>query len=92
MVDPRFSKLTALDPNDDKTPVLGDLFADAKLSDGTHVKTGLHILKNETLTKSIADWCEIPGLRESDVVADDRSACHASVAHLTRMGNRRTPF
>ncbi|MEX2214176.1 MAG: molybdopterin-dependent oxidoreductase [Phycisphaeraceae bacterium] len=62
-------KLTALDPNDDKTPVVADLFVDTKLPDGTHIKTGLQILKDETLTKSIADWCEIAGLRESDVIA-----------------------
>jgi tetrathionate reductase subunit A len=58
-----------VDPDDSKTAVVGDLFVDGTLPDGTRVKSGLQILLESTGEKSIAEWCEISGLRERDVVA-----------------------
>lgn len=68
----------AFDPNDETTPVNGDLFVDAVLPDGTHVKSGLQILKESASEHTIAEWCEIAGVRESDVIAVARE--------LTRYG------
>ncbi len=66
----------AVDPNDTKTPVKGDLLVDAKLPDGTHVKSGLQLIKEAAFERSIADWCAEAGLEPIDVitVARDLSA------------------
>lgn len=62
-------KPAAVDPNDSKTPVYGDLFVDAVLPDGTAVKSGLQILLEEVRQKTIGEWAEIAGVRERDLVA-----------------------
>lgn len=59
----------AFDPDDAGKAVVGDLFVDGTLPDGTRVKSGLQILRESAMEKSIAEWCEIAGLREKDVIA-----------------------
>ncbi len=62
-------KPVAVDPNDEKTPVYGDLFVDAKLPDGTPVKSGLQILLETAHQHTVAEWAAIADVPESDVVA-----------------------
>lgn len=59
----------AVDPNDDKNPVAGDLFADTTLPDGTQVKTALQILYDAAHERTLAEWAGIAGVREKDLVA-----------------------
>jgi tetrathionate reductase subunit A len=63
---------TAVDPNDDKNPVTGDLFVDATLPDGTKVKSGLQILLESAHERTVAEWASIADVRESDLVATAR--------------------
>ncbi len=70
---------TAVDPNSTDAPIVGDLFVDATLPNGTTVKSGLQILKESSMQRSIADWCAMADCRESDVVAVARE--------LARWGN-----
>lgn len=60
---------TAVDPNDDKNPVYGDLFVDATLPDGTPVKSGLQILLESAREHTIAEWAAIAEVKEADIVA-----------------------
>ena len=57
----------ALEPNDEASPVEGDLFVDTEIA-GVRVKSSLQLLKESAEQKSIAEWCEIAGLSERDVV------------------------
>ncbi len=59
---------TVVDPNDTKVPVIGDLFVDTKLPDGTAVKTGLQIVFESSKQKSLKEWAEMCGVKESDIV------------------------
>ncbi|MBS0656815.1 MAG: molybdopterin-dependent oxidoreductase [Verrucomicrobia bacterium] len=58
----------AFDPNDKTNAVAGELFVDAALPNGTKVKSSLQILKEEAFAKTIAEWCEIAGVRTKDVL------------------------
>lgn len=60
---------TALDPNDTVNPVVGDLFVDTTLPDGTRVKTGLQLLRDNANERTVEQWCEIAGVRAADVIA-----------------------
>lgn len=60
---------TAVDPNNANNAVVGDLLVDAKLPDGTAVKSGLQILLDAAREQTIAEWSEIAGVKEADVVA-----------------------
>lgn len=64
-------KPTWVDPNDDKNPVIGDLFVDATLTDKAgkpiRVKSGLLILKESSEEHSIAEWCDVAGVAERNV-------------------------
>jgi anaerobic selenocysteine-containing dehydrogenase len=60
---------TPVDPNDEARPVHGDLFVDATLPDGTHVKSGLAVLRDEARSRTVEEWCEIAGVEAGDVVA-----------------------
>ena len=73
-------QVTAVDPNDETTPVFGDLFVDAELADGTRVKTALQLLREESRRHTIDEWCNIADVRASDVVAVARE--------LTRYGKQ----
>ena len=59
----------AVDPNDEKTPVHGDLFVDAKLPDGPHVKSGLQVLLESAHRHTVTEWAAIADVPESDLVA-----------------------
>ena len=59
----------AFDPNDEKNAVTADLFVDAKLSDGTAVKSGLQILLDSANEHSLKEWAEIAGVKEADMIA-----------------------
>jgi tetrathionate reductase subunit A len=65
-------QLVAVDPDDAEKAVVGDLFVDATLPNGTRVKSGLQILLESSKQRSITEWCELAGLREQDVVAVSR--------------------
>ncbi len=65
-------RFTAVDPNDDKVPMRGDLFVDATLPDGTEVKSALQILLEQARQKTVAEWAAIADVRERDVVATAR--------------------
>lgn len=60
---------TAIDPNDEKTPVFADLFVDTTLADGTHVKSGLQLLLEESKARTIEEWCALADVKPDDVVA-----------------------
>lgn len=62
-------KPTPVDPNDTKTPVTGDLFVDTSLPNGTIVKSGLQVLLENAQMRSLKEWADIAGVRESDMVA-----------------------
>jgi len=47
---------TACDPNDAKVPVVGDLFVDTTLPDGTRVKSGLQLLAEAAREHTIEEW------------------------------------
>jgi tetrathionate reductase subunit A len=59
----------AFDPNDTKSAVNGDLFVDTKLPDGTVVKSGLQVLLEASQQRSLNEWAELAGVKESDVIA-----------------------
>lgn len=59
----------AFDPNDTKTAVNGDLFVDTTLPDGTPVKSGLQVLLESVQQRTLKEWAEISGVRESDMIA-----------------------
>jgi tetrathionate reductase subunit A len=59
---------TAVDPNDGENAVFGDLFVDATLPDGSRVKSGLQILLEASREHTLAEWAEMAGVREEDVV------------------------
>jgi tetrathionate reductase subunit A len=66
MVDGR---AVAVDPNDAENPVHGDLLVDAVLDDGTPVKSGLQILLESAREHTVAEWAEMAGVAEADLVA-----------------------
>ena len=76
-------KPVVCDPNDTKTALTGDLFADATLPDGTKVKSGFQLIKEAAFEKSFENWCAICGLNPRDVAAVARELTsygkHASV-------------
>ncbi|MEX2608412.1 MAG: molybdopterin-dependent oxidoreductase [Gemmatimonadota bacterium] len=58
----------AFDPNDATRPVHGDLYADTTLPDGTAVKTGLQLLREECHRHTIEEWCRIADVRPRHVI------------------------
>ena len=62
-------KPVAFDPNDEQTPVTGDLYADTTLPNAVQVKTGLQLLKEEAHRHSIEEWCAIADVKAQDAVA-----------------------
>lgn len=65
-------KPIAVDPNDENTPVEGDLFVDATLrrTDGTpvHVKSALQLLYESACEHTIEEWAQICGLKAEDII------------------------
>jgi len=60
---------TAVDPNDEKTAVFGDLFVDTKLADGTTVKSGLQVIFEAAQEHTMDEWAKICGL-ETDAIIE----------------------
>jgi anaerobic selenocysteine-containing dehydrogenase len=73
-------RFVPFDPNDVSQPVVGDLFVDAALPDGTRVKSALQIIREEAFKHSFEEWCAICELAPHDV--------EAVVAELARHGKR----
>lgn len=48
--------------------VTGDLFVDATLPDGTRVKSALQLLRDSSEERTVAERCDIIGVRERDVI------------------------
>lgn len=70
-------KLIAVDPNDEKNAVTGDLLVEATLPSGTKVKSGLQILADSAREHTIAEWCAMAGVEEIDVIAVVRELARA---------------
>jgi anaerobic selenocysteine-containing dehydrogenase len=62
-------KPVACDPKDSKTAILGDLFVDATLADGTKVKSGLQLLRESAFENTVEGWCKLAELDVHDVIA-----------------------
>lgn len=60
-------KPVPFDPNDEKTPVHGDLLVDASMG-GHAVKSGLQILLEEARKNDIEGWAGICGIATKDIV------------------------
>ncbi len=54
------------DPNDEQTPVTGDLLVDTVIN-GIPVKSVLQIYKETAMEKSPTDWAKLAGVREEDI-------------------------
>jgi len=63
------SQPVAVDPNDTTNPIYADLFVDATLPNGTAVKSGLQLLLDNARQRSVKEWADAAGVRESDVIA-----------------------
>ncbi|RJQ17705.1 MAG: molybdopterin oxidoreductase [Nitrospiraceae bacterium] len=59
-------KPVAVDPNDEKAPVTGDLLVDAELS-GIKVKSALQVVADAANSKSMAEWSKICGISVKDI-------------------------
>lgn len=59
---------TAVDINDEKTPVFGDLFVDTTLADGTVVKSGLQVILEAANEHTLAEWAEICGVEQEELI------------------------
>ncbi len=55
----------SFDPNDENTPVEGELLVDTTLN-GVRVKSVLQIIYEASRKKSIDEWCELAGIRTLD--------------------------
>jgi anaerobic selenocysteine-containing dehydrogenase len=60
-------KAVPFDPNDDKTAVTGELLVDREIN-GLKVKSVLQVYKDETTVRTLAQWAELAGVKESDIV------------------------
>jgi len=69
-------KPVTVDPNDEKNPVVGDLFVNTKIN-GMKVKTPLQIISEEVNRKSLDAWAKICGIPKNDI----RSVVRELTAH-----------
>lgn len=60
-------KPTPVDPNDENTPVQGDLFVNTTLNN-IHVKSALQLLKESAEEHTIEKWADIAGISPKDIV------------------------
>jgi tetrathionate reductase subunit A len=67
------------DPNDEATPVTGDLLVDRTI-DGIQVKSGLQVLADSATEHTIEEWADIAGLAAGDL--------EEVAAEFTRHGRR----
>lgn len=58
----------AVDPDDEETAIVGDLLVDTTLPDGTVVKSGLQVLLESSHEHTVAEWAELAGVTEEDIV------------------------
>jgi anaerobic selenocysteine-containing dehydrogenase len=58
-----------VDPNDSQNAVVGDLFVDAKLPDGTAVKSALQVLLESSREHTLKEWADLAGVKESEMIA-----------------------
>lgn len=58
-----------VDPNDEATAVVGDLYVDTTLPDGTAVKSGLQIVRDNANAHTVAEWAEMAGIDLDDLLA-----------------------
>jgi len=61
-------KPVAVDPNDDKTPVTGDLLVDAAIGD-VKVKSGLRLVAEAANAKPMEEWSRICGIPAKEIEA-----------------------
>lgn len=61
-------QLTEVDPNDEKSPVYGDLFVDTEVN-GIKLKSVLQVLSEEALARSVSDWAKEAGVNAGDIEA-----------------------
>lgn len=59
-------KPVAVDPNDEKTAVSGDLFVTAEIK-GVKVKSALQVVQESANAKSMAEWSKICGISVKDI-------------------------
>ncbi len=59
-------KPVAVDPNDEKNPVKGDLFVDSEIK-GIRVKSALQIVYEASLSKTMDEWSQICGIPVKDI-------------------------
>ncbi len=60
-------KPTPVDPNDEKTPIQGDLFVDTTINN-YRVKSALQLLKESAEEHTLEEWAEIAGISPKDIV------------------------
>jgi anaerobic selenocysteine-containing dehydrogenase len=59
---------TAVDINDTKRAVFGDLFVNTKLADGTVVKSGLQVILEAANEHTLAEWADICGVKQQAII------------------------
>lgn len=64
-------KPVAVDPNDEKEPVTGDLFVDTEIK-GIRVKSALQIVADSARSNSLEGWSRICGIPVEDIVQTAR--------------------
>jgi tetrathionate reductase subunit A len=64
----RDGKPVAVDPDDENTPVTGDLLVDTELN-GVRVKSALKVVADAANAKSLEQWAAICGIPASDIAA-----------------------
>ena len=57
---------TAVEPTSKENAVYGDLFVDTSI-EGINVKSPLQLIKEESQSKSIAEWADIAGIKAKDI-------------------------
>ncbi|MEP0813091.1 MAG: molybdopterin-dependent oxidoreductase [bacterium] len=57
----------AVDPNSTEEPVVGDLFVDATLPNGTHAKSALQVLRDSANVRSFEEWAALTGVKAADL-------------------------
>jgi len=60
-------KLIAVNPNDTKTPVVGDLFVEGSVN-GINYKSAFQLYKEETMAHSLQEWSDICGIPVRKIV------------------------
>lgn len=61
-------KPVAFDPNDKEKPVMGDLFVDTQLEDGTRVKSGLQVIYESAKEHTVKEWADLAGVDDSVLI------------------------